>query len=302
MKQILIISGKGGTGKTVVTASFAVLAKNKVMVDADVDAANLYLLLDPEIKSTNAYIGSKSAFIDEEKCIGCGKCEQICRFDAISPVRDKTPKVSDSCLEQPISNGVYYIDKFACEGCGACRVVCPKDAVTLNEEETGKWFVSDTKYGPFVHAKLGIAQENSGKLVSVIREKAKVLAIEKNADYIIIDGPPGIGCPVIASLNGIDMAIVVTEPSLSGIHDMQRVIGVAQHFGVDTKVIINKYDINLENTNAIKEICKDNKVEVLGQLPFSDKVPQAIVKGVPIIEFCNDQIAQDIINVWEQIK
>ena len=285
MKQVLIISGKGGTGKTVITASLAVLAQNKVMVDADVDAANLYLLLDPKIKSTNEYIGSKSAFIDAGKCTGCGKCEEICRFGAPYEKAEK-----------------YCINELSCEGCGSCTIVCPNKAITLKEEETGKWFVSDTKYGPFVHAKLGIAQENSGKLVSVIREKAKDIAVEKNAEYIIIDGPPGIGCPVIASLSGIDIALVVTEPSLSGIHDMERVIGVAEHFGVDTKVIINKYDINLENTENIKKICKDNKVEVLGQLPFSDIVNQSVVECVPIVEFCNDQITKNIINLWNKVK
>jgi MinD superfamily P-loop ATPase len=285
MREILIISGKGGTGKTVITASFAVLAKNKVMVDADVDAANLNLLLHPEIKEKNKYIGSKSAFIDAEKCTGCGKCEEICRFSA------------------PYKKGsIYSIDEFSCEGCGSCVIVCPEKAVNLKEEETGEWFVSDTKYGPFVHAKLGIAQENSGKLVSVIREKAKDIAAEKNAEYIIIDGPPGIGCPVIASLSGVNTALVVTEPSLSGIHDMERVIGVAKHFGVDTKVIINKYDINLENTKNIKKICQDKNIEVLEQLPFSDKVNRAVVKGIPIVEFCKDQIAKDIISLWDKVK
>ncbi|MDD5454138.1 MAG: ATP-binding protein [Candidatus Ratteibacteria bacterium] len=285
MKQIVVISGKGGTGKTVITASFAALAKNKIMVDADVDAANLYLLLNPKIKSENAYVGSQSAFIDAEKCIGCGKCEEVCRFSAIAE-----------------KDEVYCVDDLSCEGCGSCVLVCPEKAITLEKEETGKWFVSDTKYGPFVHAKLAIAQENSGKLVSVIREKAKDIAVEKNADYVIIDGPPGIGCPVIASLSGIDTAIVVTEPSLSGMHDMERVIGVAKHFGVETKAIINKYDINLENTENIKKFCEKERIEVLGHLPFSDIVSHSIVKGVPIVEFCDEKIAKDIANIWEKIK
>lgn len=285
MKQIVIISGKGGTGKTVITGSLAVLAKNKVMVDADVDAANLYLLLNPQIKEKNKYIGSKSAFINAEKCTGCGKCEEVCRFSAIKS-----------------KDNNFYVDTLSCDGCGACMLVCPVKAITLKEEETGEWFVSDTKYGPFVHAKLGIAQENSGKLVSVIKEKAKVLAIEKNAEYIIIDGPPGIGCPVIASLSGVHTALVVTEPSLSGIHDMERVIAVAHHFGIDTKVIINKYDINLKNTNDIKKICQKRNIEVLGLLPFSEKVNQSVVKGIPIVEFCNDPIAQNIIDLWNKVK
>jgi len=285
MKQILIISGKGGTGKTVITASFAALAKNKVMVDADVDAANLYLLLNPKIKSEDAYVGSQSASIDAGKCIGCGKCEQVCRFNAIAN-----------------KGGIYRVDELSCEGCGSCLIVCPNGAVTLEKEETGKWFISDTKYGAFVHAKLAIAQENSGKLVSIIREKAKDIAIENNAEYIIIDGPPGIGCPVIASLSGVDMAVIVTEPSLSGIHDMERVVGVAKHFGVDTKVIINKYDINIENTESINKFCKEKNIEVLGQLPFSDIVSQSVVKGIPIVEFCDEEITKNIKNLWEKIK
>jgi len=294
VKQILIISGKGGTGKTVITASFAVLAENKVMVDADVDAANLYLLLSPQIKDKNKYMGSHSAFIDAEKCIGCGKCKEVCRFSAI--------KIGGSASGGNATGKNFVVDDLSCEGCGLCVLVCPKKAITLNEEETGEWFVSDTKYGPFVHAKLAIAQENSGKLVSVIREKAKDIAMEKNAEYIIIDGPPGIGCPVIASLSGIDTAVVVTEPSLSGMHDMERVIGVAKHFGVDTKVIINKYDINIENTNTIKKFCEEKNIEVLGQLPFSDIVSKSVVKGIPLVEFCNEQIAKDIIDLWDKVK
>ena len=285
MKEILVISGKGGTGKTVITASFAALAGNKIMVDADVDAANLYLLLGGEIKEKNKYIGSKSAFIDKEKCTGCGKCKDICRFSAVEN-----------------KDNIFYINELSCEGCGSCTIVCPEKAIILKEEETGEWFVSDTKYGPFVHAKLGIAQENSGKLVSVIREKARDIAVEKNSEYVIIDGPPGIGCPVIASLSGVNTALIVTEPSLSGMHDMERVIGVAKHFDIDTKVIINKYDINIENTNSIKKFCEEKNVEVLGQLPFSDIVNQSIIKGVPIVEFCDEEIAKNITNLWERIK
>jgi MinD superfamily P-loop ATPase len=282
MKQIVVISGKGGTGKTVLTASFASLAKNKVMADCDVDAADLHLLLCPTIKERYEFRSGKTARIDKELCQGCGECLTVCRFGAISED--------------------FTIDPISCEGCTICSYVCPAGAILLEENISGEWFVSETKYGPFVHAKLGIAEENSGKLVSVVRQKAKEIAEKENLDYVIIDGPPGIGCPVIASLANVDLALIVTEPTLSGIHDMERVAQVSKHFGVPTKVVINKYDINPDNSEDIKKICQKEDIEVISQLPFSQKVSESIVHGVPLVEFCSDGIAQDISLLWERIK
>jgi MinD superfamily P-loop ATPase len=282
MKQIVVISGKGGTGKTVLTASFASLAKNKVMADCDVDAADLHLLLCPTIKDHYEFRSGKTARIDKELCQGCGECLTVCRFAAISED--------------------FTIDPISCEGCTICSYVCPAEAIRMEENVSGEWFISDTKYGPLVHARLGIAEENSGKLVTQVRQAAKEMAEKDNLDYVIIDGPPGIGCPVIASLANVDLALIVTEPTLSGIHDMERVAQVSKHFGVPTKVVINKYDINPDNSEEIKKICQKGDIEVISQLPFSQKVSESIVHGVPLVEFCSDGIAQDISLLWERIK
>jgi MinD superfamily P-loop ATPase len=282
MKQIVVISGKGGTGKTVLTASFASLAKNKVMADCDVDAADLHLLLCPTIKDRYEFRSGKTARIDKELCQGCGECLTVCRFGAISED--------------------FTIDPISCEGCTICSYVCPAEAIRMEENVSGEWFISDTKYGPLVHARLGIAEENSGKLVTQVRQAAKEMVEKDNLDYVIIDGPPGIGCPVIASLANVDLALIVTEPTLSGIHDMERVAQVSKHFGVPTKVVINKYDINPDNSEEIKKICQKGDIEVISQLPFSQKVSESIVHGVPLVEFCSDRIAQDISLLWERIK
>ena len=238
MKQIVVISGKGGTGKTVLTASFASLAGNKVMVDCDVDAADLHLLLKPEIKERYEFRSGVTARIDKDICQECGECLSVCRFEAISED--------------------YIVDPVSCEGCSVCSHVCPAGAVIMEENIAGEWYISETKYGPLVHAKLGIAEENSGKLVAKVREVAKEIAERDKRDFVIIDGPPGIGCPVIAALTGVDLAVIVTEPTLSGIHDMERVVQVAKHFGVPTKVCINKYDINEDEASSIiiKELWK----------------------------------------------
>ena len=282
MKQIVIISGKGGTGKTVLTASFAVLAENKVMADCDVDAADLHLLLHPAIKERHEFRSGKTAVINKDICQECGECISVCRFGAISED--------------------FMVDPISCEGCAICSFICPAGAVRMEENISGEWFISETQYGPMVHARLGIAEENSGKLVTLVRQNAQRIAEEKSKDYVIIDGPPGIGCPVIASLANVDLALIVTEPTLSGIHDMERIALVAQHFNVPTKVVINKYDINLQNTDNIKRICAAKDIEVLAQLPFSQKVIQSIVEGMPIVKYCDDQITKDIALLWEHIK
>jgi MinD superfamily P-loop ATPase len=282
MKQILVLSGKGGTGKTILTASFASLAKNKVMVDCDVDAADLYILLKPEIKKRHDFIGGKVAIIDENLCIKCGQCKSVCRFEA----------VADD----------FQIDSVSCEGCGFCSQVCPVGAIKMVDNISGEWFISNTKYGYFVHAKLGIAEENSGKLVAKIRDEAKKLADAKKADFVIIDGTPGIGCPVMASLAGIDLAVIVTEPTVSGIHDMKRVIELTKHFKITAKVVINKFDLNLENCEKIKTLCDDNNIEILGQIPFDKIVSKSIVLCLPLVEYTDGEVSQEIKNIWDKIK
>ena len=282
MKQIVVISGKGGTGKTMLTASFAVLADNKVMADCDVDAADLHLLLHPAIKERHEFRSGKTAVINKDLCEECGECIRVCRFEAVKED--------------------FIVDSISCEGCAVCSFICPSGAIRMEENVSGEWYISETKYGPMVHARLGIAEENSGKLVTLVRQNAQKIAETESKDYIIIDGPPGIGCPVIASLANVDLALIVTEPTLSGIHDMERIALVAQHFKVLTKVVINKYDINLQNTDDIRRICAAKGIEVLAQLPFSQKVIQSIVEGIPLVEYCDDQITEDIAFLWEKIK
>jgi len=282
MKQIVIISGKGGTGKTVITASFAALAKNKVMADCDVDAADLHILLVPSIKERHEFRSGKTAVIDKAGCIECGKCLEVCRFEAVS--QD------------------FIVDPIACEGCAFCSFACPVGAIKMEENISGEWFISDTRFGPLVHARLGIAEENSGKLVSLVKKQTKEIAEKNNCDWIIVDGAPGIGCPVIASLSGIDCAVVVTEPTLSGLHDADRVIGVARHFGVLAKLIVNKYDLNIDMTGKIEEYCRDNNIDLIGKIPFDKSVVEAMVEGKTIIEYPDGKVKDEIIDIWENLQ
>ena len=280
MKQIVVISGKGGTGKTIITASFASLAKSKVMADCDVDAADLHLLLHPTIRETHEFSAGKTALIDQQQCTQCGKCEEICRFGAIVN---------------------YLVDPISCEGCGICFHICPEKAIKMVDNLSGKWFVSETRHGPFVHAKLGIAEENSGKLVTLVRQNAKLIAEEEKKDFVIIDGPPGIGCPVIASMSGVDIALIVTEATLSGIHDLERVAGVAHHFGIKGMVCINKFDLNLIVTGKIEEYCRGNSIELVGKIPFDTSVTEALVRGLPVVEYSNNEVTHEVRNLWEKI-
>jgi MinD superfamily P-loop ATPase len=282
MKEIAVISGKGGTGKTVLTACFAALAKNACFADCDVDAADLHLLLHPSVKERYEFRSGETAYINKKQCQQCRKCIIVCRYQAISED--------------------FTVDPILCEGCGLCTYICPVNAVCMRENLSGEWYISSTRYGPFVHARLGIAEENSGKLVTQVRQSARKIAEEKNKDYVIIDGPPGIGCPVIACLANVDLALIVTEPTLSGRHDMERIADVTGHFGISTKVVINKYDINLKNTEDIKKICRVRNIEVLAELPFSEDVSNSLVKGVPVVEFSNGQIAAEISDLWDSIK
>jgi len=281
MKEILILSGKGGTGKTSITGSLASLARNKVLVDCDVDAADLHLLLEPEVKQKNEFWSGYVAGIDPDTCIQCGLCGDQCRFDAIID---------------------FTVDPISCEGCGFCSHICPVEAIKMEENMSGHWFISETKYGPLVHARLGIAQENSGKLVSTVRQEAKKLAEEQGADYIISDGPPGIGCPVISSLSGVSIALIVTEPTLSGIHDLERVISLCRHFNVPAMVCINKFDLNAENTRKIESYCKNEGIRVVSRIAFDNVVTEAMVNKMPVVEYNRGQVADEIKKLWEEVS
>jgi MinD superfamily P-loop ATPase len=282
VKQLLIISGKGGTGKTVLTAAFAALARNKVMVDCDVDAADLHLLLNPKIKEAHIFKSGLTAIIDRNKCTQCGKCTEVCRFDAVGED--------------------FSIDQISCEGCCFCSFACPEEAIEMIETVSGEWFISETRFGPMVHAKLGIAEENSGKLVSLVKQKANDIAKEYNLDYIIIDGAPGIGCPVIASLSGVSCALIVTEPSLSGLHDAVRVMDVAQHFEVPVKIIINKYDLNPYMTDNIESYCKKRGIQIIGRIGFDESIVHAMVEGKTIVEYGNGKLKKRIEELWSKIS
>lgn len=285
MKQITVISGKGGTGKTTVTAALTKLAEKFVVADCDVDAADLHLLLNPKIGEKKDFYSGKGYKIDRNKCLGCGKCRELCRYGAIS--------------------ADFIIDPIACDGCGACYYVCPVGAISEKENLAGEYYVSSINKGvtPFVHANLHIAEDNSGKLVSQVRKEARRMAELTGAEYIIIDGPPGIGCPVNAAIVGIDLAVIVTEPTLSGIHDLERIIDVCKHFNIRSKVVVNKYDINVENTKKIKELCVKNGSEFLAEIPYDKAVIEALIDGKTIIEkYPEHSISQEIKNIWKKIK
>jgi len=281
MKEVVVLSGKGGTGKTTIVGSLAALAERKVLADCDVDAADLHLLLSPSERQKSEFWSGQVAYIDEDTCTQCGLCQELCRFNAIKDFR---------------------VDPVSCEGCGFCSHICPVEAITMKESMSGYWFISDTRYGPLVHARLGIAQENSGKLVAVVRQQAKKIAEERNLEYIISDGPPGIGCPVISSLSGASLALLVTEPTLSGMHDLERVLGVCRHFGVPALVCINKHDLNEENTQQIESQCLSQGIEIAGRIPFDNVVTQSIVQGVPVVEYSDGRVTQEIERMWRTLS
>jgi len=282
LKQITIISGKGGTGKTTLVGSFAALAENKVIADCDVDAPDLHLLLHPEIIEREEFKGLKVAVMDKTLCSECGTCEETCRFNAIA-------LTEESC---------YAVNPARCEGCGACVFACPQDALTLKERVSGYSFISKTKYGTMAHAQLNIAEEASGKLVTVVRNRAQQVAEKEQRKLILIDGAPGIGCPVIASLTGVDLALIVTEPTMSGLHDLERILDVTRHFGIGSIVCINKYDINEENSRRITEFCRQRGVEMVGNIPYDPVVTEAMVAGKPVVEFSGGVVSDAIKEVW----
>ena len=282
MKELTIISGKGGTGKTSVVASFAALAQNKVLADADVDAADLHLILAPDIKHEEDFKGGRIARIDPDRCTECGECLNRCQFNAISPQ--------------------FVVDKIDCEGCGVCVHFCPVEAIDFPQGICGKWYISETRFGPMVHAKLGIAEENSGLLVSLVRNQAKVLAEEQGFDTIIVDGPPGIGCPVIASITGTNAVLIVTESTLSGLHDLERVVGLTAHFRIPTFACVNKFDLNEEMSDQIAAYCAGKNIGLLGRIPYDTAVTYAMVASQSIVEFSDGKVSKAIRELWRKVE
>jgi len=281
MKQLTIISGKGGTGKTTVASNFIKLARDHVAVDCDVDAANLHILLDPDIKKKEEFIGGAVAGVTGE-CINCGKCEEACRFGAISD-----------------SETDIKIDTLKCEGCGVCEYICPVDAIELKTEGQGYCYISESKFCTLVHARLNPGAENSGMLVAKVRNDAEDIANKYNKKVIIIDGAPGIGCPVIASLNGVDYTLIVTEPTISGISDFVKAFELTKFFDIKTFVCINKYDLNLDNTDKISNFCDKNKIELIGKVPYDDKVPACLSNKKFVIDDSESKAGKEIIAMWE---
>jgi MinD superfamily P-loop ATPase len=288
MKQLVILSGKGGTGKTTVTAALAHLASQGraiVMADADVDAANLELVLNPTKQEAQDFSGGKAAVIDAAACISCGACAEVCRFDAI---------VSN--------NGVYCVDELACEGCAACHYQCPADAIQMEEQRDGQWFRSDTRFGPLLHAHLFAGQENSGKLVTMVKQQARLRALDTNAALVLVDGPPGIGCPVIAACSGADLALHVVEPTVSGVHDLERIMATTDHFGVPSLVVVNKADLNPSRAEEIADYCAERGVEVVGRIPYDTVVTEAMVQGCPVTEYTNAPVTTALTRVWARVR
>jgi len=275
VKELTVLSGKGGTGKTSLVASFAALAKDKVLADCDVDAADLHLVIAPTPVTRSVFRGGKKARIDPEQCTGCGACIGLCRFDAVS-----STAAADSSDPAP-----SIVDPLACEGCGVCAHFCEAGAIELEEQDQGEWFVSDTRHGPMVHARLGIAAENSGKLVSLIRSRARAIAEERGLELVIVDGSPGIGCPVIASVTGSDLVLAVTEPTLSGLHDLERVVLLAGHFGIPIAVVVNKYDLNETMALEIERWCAGKGIEIAGRISYSKEFTAAMIAGLSVVEY-----------------
>jgi MinD superfamily P-loop ATPase len=293
MKQLVILSGKGGTGKTSVAAALAHLASAErpiVLADADVDAANLELVLDPAKVEEHIFMGGQVAVIDPDRCQLCGQCYEVCRFDAIVP-----------------GNDTYRVDSLACEGCASCLYQCPEEAIQVVEQQAGLWFRSDTRFGPLFHAHLFAGQENSGRLVTMVKQQGRLLALDdasgQGSELLIVDGPPGIGCPVISASAGADLALLVTEPTVSGVHDLERILGTVNHFRVPALVLINKADVNPAHSANIEAHCRANGIGLVGRLPYDDVVTEAMVRGQPVTAYRPDSpLAQALREVWVEVR
>jgi MinD superfamily P-loop ATPase len=282
MKELVVLSGKGGTGKTSLVGALAALVPNKVLCDADVDAADLHLLLQPEVRERHDFSAGHKAVINEEHCVQCQECLDWCRFGAIAPSLEINP--------------------LLCEGCGVCWYLCPAQAIDFPDNHCGEWYISSTRFGPLVHARLGIAEENSGKLVALVRQKARQLAEEQGLAWIITDGPPGIGCPVIASLGDATAVLVVTEPSIAGRHDLERVAALAGHFHLPVSVLVNKADLHWDTAQDISIFCREQGYGFLGYLPFDPDFTRAQVEGKTILEYNNKKLQALLSEVWEQLQ
>ncbi len=282
IKELCVLSGKGGTGKTSLVGALAALIPNKVLVDCDVDAPDLHLLLAPEVKSREEFMGGLKAKIIQELCTDCGRCLEVCRFEAISED--------------------FQVDPISCEGCGVCVQFCSFGAIEFPLAVCGEWYVSETRFGPMVHAQLGVGQENSGMLVALIRGKAKDLAEAKGLPLILVDGPPGIGCPVISSLTGADGVLIVTEPTLLGLHDLDRVLSLSNYFKIPGMVLINKYDLNKEMAGQIETYCREKGLGLAGSLPYDPAVTEAMIQGKTILEWSRNGLGAEIKTIWGRIQ
>ncbi len=291
MTELVVVSGKGGTGKTSLVGALAALSQDKVLVDCDVDAADLHLILQNNVHTTTEFIGGKRADIIDEKCTNCGDCSEYCRFNAIR----------HEAYAESTTGERYWIDKHACDGCGVCVRHCPEQAIAFKEVISGEWYLSDTPYGPLVHARLGFAQANSGKLVSLLRRQARLLADKRGLDLILIDGPPGIGCPVIASITGAGYILIVTEPSMSAMHDMERLLQLTKHFRIRTGICINKSDINPVLTSQIEEFAKNEKVRILGRIPYDPSVTAAQLEGTTVVEYDVNGASESVKLLWSNL-
>ena len=288
MKQLVILSGKGGTGKTTVAAALAHLASQEisiVLADADVDASNLELVLDPTKQKEHDFMGGQVAIIDPEKCTACGICADVCRFDAVIS-----------------GDEVYRVDPLACEGCASCFYQCPEGAIRMEEQQAGMWFRSDTRFGLLFHAHLFAGQENSGKLVTLVKQQGRLRVLDTEAELLLVDGPPGIGCPVISASAGADMALHVVEPTVSGVHDLERIMGTTDHFGVPSLVVINKADLNLARADEITAFCAGQGVGVVGRIPYDTVVTEAMVQGQPVTAHTDGPVTEALQGVWTRIK
>lgn len=286
MKEIVILSGKGGTGKTSLTASFACLADSVVLADCDVDAADLHLVVKPSIEHKSPFVAGNEAIIDSELCSGCDLCKQYCRFNAI---------VCDD------ETGQYRVDSTACEGCGVCVYFCPDRCIDFPQRDCGEWFQSETRFGPMVHARLNVGAENTGKLVSLVRTEARKLADKWGVEWLIVDGAPGIGCPVIASMTGVDHVLLITEPTQSGKHDIERVLKLAKHFDLPVSICVNKWDINPAVTEEIERLAMSFDACVLGRVRYDHIVNEAQIAQKSVIEMGETPVSNEIRNIWSNL-